>query len=1044
MKSDTDRSGTRRILALVILLPLAIQTSGSRAFSQNLKIDFTQWGGHVCEGWQGYFATQENLASFTEQSFSAFGTTIEIAPSWAPGAVNATTQMYDRGGDDGTDAEDFLRDWIGTDAREQGNPMTLTIAGLPAGTYLWTSWHHDPHDQTGLFDVTINDATGSQKTTDIDITSSWSDGISHLEDVCVFSTEVISNGQEPVKLTFDCHNSSGLVSTVFFLMNGFELDLIQFNSYIAFAPAPSNNSENVPLSAVLSWLAPTKYIPSAYDVYFGTDANSYDNPAYTSYANSFEPPYDLSYGTTYTWSVASHGPDTVYFGLPWRFTTIPNKALNPAPSCEEKDVSINTILTWTAAVSMTSQDVYFGTEPNPYDNPKYALYTDSFDPPGDLLCGTTYTWVIDTNDDGTMYPGDPWTFTTKFPVQAGDLVAGNMMLINDNAGWCWYQDEKIIYDPVGGNIITSTAAHSRGFGGAGGSRGNDVDVTTFNLDTGKRTRVLMADRAGDDHNMGSLWIRPDGRYLHVYAQHNGNDNSYYRISDYPNDGASWSEEFYYNWETISGLADGSNTTYSNLHYLSAERNGSGRLYNIVRQFQRSPNISYSDDWGLTWHYAGKLSVPYTGSSYSNGYYKFCSNGVNRIDFICTEHHPRDYNTSIYHGYIYDGKSWDSYGNLIDDNIFDEDAPGPEDFTPVFISSPEDRVNDSNEYHRAWTVELQIDSLGLPCLLFSTRYGTKVADNASGDADHRLFYARFDGSVWRYTELCKMGRGLHNNEQDYTGLGAIHPNDPNLIYVSTNFDPCDNTPLEHHEIFRGQTPDNGLTWNWTQITLNSTEDNIRPAIPTWDPNHTAVFWTRGEYPGQENFDMMLVGMIEQNDEHLGLITFVDANSLNTTCVNGSRFAPTGPDVFPGPKDDNWHQYSAYGNEGSFYTAGESSENAPVLKTTITPLEDGIYDMFAYFWCDPSEDWGLRAGFTPDDLLCFSKQSSQQAEASQFAGFVDVLEDEAALYRVYIGRRQITEYDSIDVYVDDYDGSFKNAPTRTTYEGIGIARVIPVKN
>ena len=57
---------------------------------------------------------------------------------------------------------------------------------------------------------------------------------------------------------------------------------------------------------------------------------------------------------------------------------------------------------------------------------------------------------------------------------------------------------------------------------------------------------------------------------------------------------------------------------------------------------------------------------------------------------------------------------------------------------------------------------------------------------------------------------------------------------------------------------------------------------------------------------------------------------------------------------------------------------------------------------------------------------------------------MLEDEAALYRVYIGRRQITEYDSIDVYVDDYDGSFKNAPTRTTYEGIGIARVIPVKN
>lgn len=60
-----------------------------------------------------------------------------------------------------------------------------------------------------------------------------------------------------------------------------------------------------------------------------------------------------------------------------------------------------------------------------------------------------------------------------------DRVAGNMMLINDNGGWCWYQDEKIIYDPVGGNVLTSTAAHPSGFGGVGGNRTNDVDATTL-------------------------------------------------------------------------------------------------------------------------------------------------------------------------------------------------------------------------------------------------------------------------------------------------------------------------------------------------------------------------------------------------------------------------------------------------------------------------------------------------------------------------------------------------------------------------------------
>ena len=72
--------------------------------------------------------------------------------------------------------------------------------------------------------------------------------------------------------------------------------------------------------------------------------------------------------------------------------------------------------------------------------------------------------------------------------QSRDRVVGNMMLINDNAGWCCYQDEKIAYDPVGGNVLVSTAAEQNGFGGVGGARVNDMDSTTFNIATGKRTR----------------------------------------------------------------------------------------------------------------------------------------------------------------------------------------------------------------------------------------------------------------------------------------------------------------------------------------------------------------------------------------------------------------------------------------------------------------------------------------------------------------------------------------------------------------------------
>jgi hypothetical protein len=897
------------------------------------------------------------LSSFTTQSYSAFGATISITPTWVPGAVNATSQMYDRGTGVWTDANDFLRDWIGTDAREVGDPMTLTIEGLPAGVYAWKSYHHDTLDQTGLFDVTVNDAAGSTKTTDIDISSTQSDGVNHLADVTTFETNIISNGTYPVSLVFDCRASSGPVSIVFFLMNGFELSKVEVDPNKVLGPSPVNGANDVSISASLSWVAPFGYTPSSYDVYFGTDSNAHSNP-------------------------------------------------------------------------------------------KHTVYTNSYDPPGELSFGTTYHWAVDSNDNGTIYPGDDWSFTTMVPVEVGDLVAGNMMLINENAGWCWYQDEKIIYDPVDGSIITSTSAQSYGLGDS--ARGNDVDATTFNIATGKRTRVLACDRGGDDHNMGALWIRPDGRYLHIYTGHNADDNSYYRTTIYPNDGRSWSDELYYNWVEISGLSDDTNITYNNLHYLSAEGSGNGRLYNITRGFGRNPHISYSDDWGVTWHYGGRLTIPSGSSSYSNGYYKFNSNGVDRIDFITTEHHPRDYNNSIYHGYIKGRKSYNSYGEVVDANIFDQNAPTPENFTRVFAAGPQV----AGSYHTAWTAELERDAHGWPVCLFTTRYGTQPWGNGSGQAtigaaDHRIFYARFDGSAWNYTELSKMGTGLHTPEQDYTGIGCIHPNDVNLIYISTNFDPRTNVNIGKHEIFKGVTSDNGASWAWTQITIDSTVDNLRPAIPKWNADNTALFWLRGYYPyllsgpaPQINYDEVLVGMIDRKNETLGKISYIDASTSNTTNADGNAFSPTGPSGIAGASDNLWHEYTGYGNGGSCFTAGESgTENSPALKTTISGLADGTYDVFAYFWCDPAEDWGVRGGFESSDMLSFNKQSSQHAEAAQFFGTVEVVDDEAILYRVYIGRKEISGGASVDVYIDDYDGSFTNKPTRTTYDGVGAALVIP---
>jgi hypothetical protein len=79
-------------------------------------------------------------------------------------AVNGGMRTIDRGDYTGDPAYTaLLKDWIAADARQQGcDYLKLTLSNLPAGTYTWTSYHHDNNDQTGIFDLTIVDADGTR------------------------------------------------------------------------------------------------------------------------------------------------------------------------------------------------------------------------------------------------------------------------------------------------------------------------------------------------------------------------------------------------------------------------------------------------------------------------------------------------------------------------------------------------------------------------------------------------------------------------------------------------------------------------------------------------------------------------------------------------------------------------------------------------------------------------------------------------------------------------------------------------------------------
>jgi hypothetical protein len=642
-----------------------------------------------------------------------------------------------------------------------------------------------------------------------------------------------------------------------------------------------------------------------------------------------------------------------------------------------------------------------------------------------------------------------------------DIVHGTLIQFNPNGAWSWYQDERAVVDKAHGELIIGSTASFAGLGGQ--SVDGQIHTTHFNLDSSSRTVHVHNDiesyGSSDDHNVPGLIVKQNGDLLAFYAAHNGrtsddgsgglDDRSYYRTYDTAS--STWGLESEYHWWPVipDNAPGGGGTTYSNLFQLSSEDSdgdGNGRLYNIART-QQSPHIMYSDDNGATWNYGGQLTeqpaVKPAGNNYVNGYYKYVSNGVDRIDLLATEYHPRDFNTSIYHAYMQNGKMYDSLGNEIDNDIFDaadsfdsENVTSTDDFTPVFLS-------DGLRSSRAWNTDIQTYDDGTITALFKVRPSRFTTSEVLNNEDHRVWFARFDPMTRKWTahEIAKAGARLFADyESDYTGLGALDPGDPNTVYISTDVSPISNMPTDHHEIYKGVTADGGVSWTWDAITERSTYDNLRPIVPAWDGDHTALIWWKGTMVRSQEFDTAVVGVVFENDKRLGSLHYVDANPSNTTLASGDAMSTTSG-VAPGDEDNLWHIRSEVGNAATVFTADESaSENPPIIKTTVFDLTAGTYDVFAYFWADASSDWQIRAGLLEDDLMKIRDRGAQGVAANSFENLVLVQEGSRQLMQAYLGRKSVDDGESLSVFVDDSSGSNLQ---RVWYDGIGYAPVNPVK-
>lgn len=428
--------------------------------------------------------------------------------------------------------------------------------------------------------------------------------------------------------------------------------------------------------------------------------------------------------------------------------------------------------------------------------------------------------------------------------RAEDDVAGELILLTGttaapNGAWSWFSSERAIVDtdvPGGPRILVSSVSAAPD----GDAESGDVDVHWYDVGSGRQGSYELHDRLErDDHDNAALLLRPDGRYLAVYSRHGSDHLTRYRITVRPHDPTEWQPEM-----TVD---NGAGTTYSNVHHLQRDNDGVGRTYNFTRTKNWDPNVLISKDAGGTWASAGKLLTE--GDRSARPYVRYASSDQ-RIHFITTEQHPRNFDNSIYHGYVQNGRLFASSGETVDANIFDAQAAKPADLTAVFRTG--ESVG-STVMRRAWTIDVAIDGDGRPVIVFQTR--------ANDDAnDHRFFYGRFDGQQWHIHQVAKAGGYLYETEQDYTGLVAIDPSSPQTLYLSTNVDPRDGSVLEHYEIFRAVAEDGGANRRFSAITWDSTMDNLRPIVPSGDDQRTVLLWMRGTYESYRQWDTQVVGLV----------------------------------------------------------------------------------------------------------------------------------------------------------------------------------------
>ncbi|MET0791196.1 MAG: hypothetical protein ABW061_06710, partial [Polyangiaceae bacterium] len=177
------------------------------------------------------------------------------------------------------------------------------------------------------------------------------------------------------------------------------------------------------------------------------------------------------------------------------------------------------------------------------------------------------------------------------------VPASSIIQFNDNGGWNWFQDERAVVDKANNKFVIGSVA-------SGGARDGAIEAVVYDIAAASKALYTLDTglaSTADDHNAPAFLVRPDGKYLAMWAGHRIDCNSRTSIFD----GTAWSAASKFSWTPLgcpwAGWASNM-ITYANPWYVGSS------ILSAVRSVGTDPAFLTSPDDGETWSYYGRLTA----------------------------------------------------------------------------------------------------------------------------------------------------------------------------------------------------------------------------------------------------------------------------------------------------------------------------------------------------------------------------------------------------------------------------------------------------